>query len=145
MNKKIAVIVVVAILAVSIAAGLGFYYMNSNEAQQGTYIIIGTLAYAPGHAIHLGISATSISPNISHAPTTRTFIEPTGLNDSVASFVFLNFQPDLYYPANSTSLKIDFPTGYNQSNTVTVTGQMSYNTSFQAYVMNVTSISQYSS
>ena len=150
MNKKIVAIIVVAILAVSIGLGIVFYSMNVNKVQQqqGTYVIIGTLAYAPGHAIYPGISVSSIDPTVSPLPSSRTFIEPMpsgpGLNETVSSFVFLNFQPDLYHPANSIDVHIDFPTGFDQGNVVKITGEMSYNTNFQAYVMNATNISPYS-
>lgn len=151
MNKKIITIVLVAVLALSAAASIGYYYSNRHKPLQKlvtsfslSYTIIGTLAYAPGHAIYTGISASNVTPEVSPLPSTKAFTE-NGENDTVAAFVFLNFQGDLYYPANSTNFEIDFPTGFTQGNMVKITGEMSYNPTFQAYVMNVTSISHYSS
>jgi hypothetical protein len=134
LNKKIFAIILVTILAISIAVGVVLYSANQKEPRQGPDTIIGTLAYAPGHAIQPGISATSITPSVSPAPTTRTFIDVGGQNDSVASFVFLNFNAF----TSGSSLPGDFPAGFNGYNgLVEVTGQMSYNPNYSAYVMNV--------
>jgi len=141
MKKRTTALVLISILAISIATGIALYSASKNKPSQqwGAYTIIGSLAYAPGHAIYTGISATKITPNLSPSPTTRSFTD-NGENDTVDSFVFLNFQPDLYYPANLTHFNSDFPTGFNEGSVVEVAGQMGYSMSSQAYVMNVTSI-----
>ena len=84
MNRKVFVIVLVTVLAVSISMGIILYSQSQQEPQQTSpYTVIGTLSYAPGHAIYPGISATSITPNVSPEPSTRTFIDMGGENDTV--------------------------------------------------------------
>jgi hypothetical protein len=95
------------------------------------------LTYAPGHAIYPGISATSINPAVSPEPSTRTFIDVGGENDTATSFIFLNFSNQFSFPQNSVG---DYPVGFVQGDVVNVSGEMTYETSYQAYVMNVTNI-----
>jgi len=131
-----------AVLAVAIAVGTLIYFQNQTMASQpGSYTITGTLSYAPGHAIYPGISATTITPPVSPQPSTRTFTEVTGQKEEVASFVFLNFPVEFFPPASFPSnFTVGFPAGYDQNQPVKVTGEMSYEKAYQAYVLNVTSI-----
>ncbi|MGO8805827.1 MAG: hypothetical protein ACLQO7_04385 [Candidatus Bathyarchaeia archaeon] len=132
----------IAVLVVGIVVGTLFYFQNQTiKPQAGSYTITGTLSYAPGHAIYPGISATTITPPVSPQPSTRTFTEGTGQKEAVASFVFLTFPVDLFPPASFPSnFTVGFPTGYDQNQPVKVTGEMSYETAYQAYVLNVTGI-----
>ena len=154
MNNKVLVIALVAVLATTI--GSIVLYSQNQPQQTNPYTVTGTLSYAPGHAIYLGISASSITPPVSPQPSARSFVEPTftepngqtvgGHNDTVASFIFLNFSGKFTFPPNSGNEKggfINYPVGFAQGDIVEVSGQMSYSTFYQAYLMNVTSITHY--
>jgi hypothetical protein len=145
MKKKIFVIVLVAVLVVSISL-IVLYSQNQNEPQQASpYTVIGTLSYAPGNAIMPGVSVISVSPSLSPSPSARTFLQPNGqggtLNATVNAFIFIKFTGKFSIPTISTAP--GFPTGFAQGDVVKLSGNISYETSYQAYVMNVTSISHY--
>lgn len=146
MKKKVFVIVLVAVLVVSISLSVFLYFQNQNEPQQtGSYSVVGTLSYAPGNAIYPGVSVTSVSPSLSPFSSARTFSQPNGqggtLNATVNAFIFLSFTGKFSIPTISTAP--GFPTGFAQGDVVKLSGNISYETSYQAYVMNVTSISHY--
>jgi hypothetical protein len=143
MNKKMLAIGISAVLIVSIAVATAVYFQKQGETQVVTYTIIGTLNYAPGHAVFPGISATSIIPSVSPKPSNITFTEPDGANYTVASFVSLSFPRTFNFPPNGYG--IDFPVGFSEGDLVRVSGVMSYSTMYDWYVMNVTSITHYSS
>jgi hypothetical protein len=105
-----------------------------------TYTIIGTLHYRPGSAIFPGISAANITPTVSPEPSNITVTEWHGTNVTVTSYVYLTFPKSL-----RTDFINDFPKGFTQGEDVKVSGEMSYVDFYHAYVMNVTSISPYSS
>ncbi len=144
MNKKIAAIVLAIVLAVAIGISVFLYVENQKEPQQqGTFTIIGTLAYAPGHAIYRGISVTNVTPSVSPYPRNLTFTEVNGVNYTVSSFVYLNFSNKFSFPTNGFA--IDYPVGFAQGDLVKLSGEMSFNPTFQGYFMNVTSIVHYTS
>jgi hypothetical protein len=140
MKTKIFTIGLVAILIVSIGVGLVIYFQNQEIRQMNSYSIVGTLNFAPDHAIYPGISAVSVSPNVSPEPKARTFTEANGSNETVASFVFLNFSSKFTFPSNSTGY---YPQGFVQGDVAKVSGEMSYDNTLQGYVMNVTYITHY--
>jgi hypothetical protein len=145
MSKTFTVIIIlVIVLAISTVFTVVLIHWNQNTAQQtGTYTVIGALNYAPGNAIYPGVSVTSVSPSLSPSPSARTFSQPDGrggtLNATVNAFIFLSFSGKFSIPPISTAP--DFPTGFAQGDVVKLSGNISYETSYQAYVMNVTSIS----
>ena len=98
----------------------------------------------PGHAIYPGVSVTSVSPNLSPFPSARTFLEPNGqggsFNETVDAFIFVNFTGKFTFPPDFPA-PIGFPTGFSEGDVVKLSGNISYEVSYQAYVMNVTSIS----
>jgi hypothetical protein len=143
MNKKVlALSLVILIIAVSVSVVYVVYSQKLGQRTENTYTIIGTLHYRPGHAIYPGISATNITPTVSPEPSTRTFTEDNGSNTTVTSFVYLRFPSTFKFPPNFT---MGFPSGFEQNENVTVSGQMSYEDFYHGYVMNVTSISPISS
>ena len=142
MNKKMFAIGLLAVLVVSIGIGFIINFQNQGNQPTDSYIIVGTLNYAPGHAIYPGISATSITPNVSPEPSTRTFTEANGTNKTVASFVFLYFSDKFMFSSNSVD---NYPVDFVQGDVVKVSGEMSYDDVYQGYVMNVTNIAHYSS
>ncbi len=142
-KKKVIVSVLVAVLVVSISLSIVLYSQNQNEPQQTSpYTVIGTLSYAPGNAIMPGVSVISVSPSLSPNPSARTFSQPNGqggtLNATVNAFIFLSFTGKFSIPLISAAP--GFPTGFAEGNVVKLSGSISYETSYQAYVMNVTSI-----
>ena len=143
-NKKIAAIMLAIILALFIGISVFIYVQNQKESQQqATFTIIGTLTYAPGHAIYRGISITNITPSVSPNPTNLTFTEANGVNYTVSSFVYLNFSNKFTFPTNGFA--IDYPIGFAQGDRVKISGEMSFNPTYQGYFMNVTSIVHYTS
>ncbi len=132
-----------AVLAVSFSIATFIYFQNQSNQQAGTYTIVGTLRYAPGHAVWRGISVTSITPGVSPEPSNVTFTEANGVNYTVASFVYLNFSNKFTFPQNGSG--IDYPVGFGEGEAVKVSGQMGYSTVREWYTMNVTSITHYSS
>ncbi len=142
-GRKELAICLVAVLAASIGVVAAEIYFQN----KGTYTIIGTLSYAPGHAIYLGISAQKIIPTISPKPINSTFTEADGTNYTVASFVFLDFSDKFTFPPNSGNAKYgydNYPVGFAPGDTVKVSGKMTYSEFHESYVMNVVSISHYS-
>jgi hypothetical protein len=140
----------IAVLAVSIAVGTLIYFQNQ-EPKAEIYTVTGTLSYAPGNAIYPGISASTINPNVSPQPSTRTFNpDPfgAGINETVSSFIFLDFSDKFTFPPNSGNAKygyINYPSGFEQNDFVKISGPMSYSTLYLGYLMNVTSITHQAS
>jgi hypothetical protein len=92
-----------------------------------------------------GVSVISVSPSLSPSPSARTFLQPDGqggtLNATVNAFVFIKFTGKFSIPPISSAP--GFPIGFAQGDVVKLSGNISYETSYQAYVMEVTSISNY--
>ena len=143
MNMKVISIALVAVLVVSIILGVFLFSQNQGKQQTDTYTIVGTLNYAPGHAIYRGISVIDITPSVSPKPSNITFTEANEVNYTVASFVFLNFSNKFIFPQNGFG--IDYPVGFAEGDVVKVSGEMSYDNVYQGYAMNVTSITRDSS
>jgi hypothetical protein len=142
LNKKGLAISLVVVLAVFIGVAAFAYFQNQ---QTGTYTIIGTLQYAPGHAVVPGISAESVTPSVSPEPNNITFTEANGINYTVTSFVKLDFS-DKFTFSSTDPTGIDYPAGFEQKDVVKVSGEMSYQFipfAGYSYVMNVTSITHY--
>ena len=140
MNKKLLAVGLVVVLAVTIGVAAFVFFQNQ---QTGTYTIIGTLQYAPGHAVVPGISAESVTPSVSPEPNNITFTEADKSNYTVTSFIKLNFSDKFTFSFSDTT-GIDYPAGFEQKDVVKVSGEMSYESFYGAYVMNVTSITHYS-
>ena len=149
-KKKLFAIVLAAVLALSIGISAILYFQNQKNQQQeaDTYTVIGTLTYAPWHAINPGISATNVTPTLSPYPSNLTFSEPNGQggtnNYTVDYFIFVTFTGKFTYPTNSPA-PIGFPTGFAEGDTVKLSGEISFNPAYQGYWMNVTSIVHYTS
>ena len=154
MNKKILVVGLITVLAVSIGITTVIYFQkqSNQEAQEvNTYTIEGTLCYAPVNAILTGISATSITPSVSpwlsNITSTIPFPSPeNSINTTVSSFILLEFSTKFNLPQEGGL----FPAGFEQGDVVKISGQLSYSTptyyynftwvGAPVYVMNVTSI-----
>jgi hypothetical protein len=140
LNKKGLAISLVVVLAVFIGVAAFAYFQNQ---QTGTYTIIGTLQFAPGHAIEPGISATSIRPSVSPWPSNITFHD-VGFDESATSFVYLHFSDKFTYTPGTVPA---FPEGFGGGMVVQVSGELGYNfdnySQTGRYVMNVTSITHY--
>jgi len=143
MNRNILAVVLIAVLVASIGITIVIYSQKQSNQEANTYTIIGVLNYAPGHAIFPGVSAISITPNVSPEPSNITFTEANGVNYTVATFVFLDFPRTFNFPQNGYG--IDYPVGFNEGDLVKVTGVMNYSTIYEWYALNVTSITHYSS
>ena len=141
MNRKVLAVGLIAILAVSVSVALIIYFQKHSQ-EAGAYTIIGILSYAPGRAVFPGISATSVKPSVSPEPSNITYFDPYGVNNTVASFVGLNFPSKNPFAPNGFG---DYPVGFTAGDLVKVYGKMSYSTVYQWYIMNVTSITHYSS
>jgi hypothetical protein len=139
LNKKLFAVGLIVVLAVSIGVVAFVFFQNQ---QIGTYTIIGTLQYEPGHAIVPGISAKSITPSVSPWPSNITFHD-VGFDESATSFVYLHFSDKFTYTPGTVPA---FPEGFGGGMVVKVSGEMSYGTFFKdgSYIMNVTSIAHYS-
>ena len=147
MNKKLFAILLAAVLGFSIGVGIVLYFQNQNEPQQtGAYTVIGNLSYAPVNAIYPGVSVTSVSPTLYPFPSPRTVLYPNGqggtFNETVNDFIFVLFTGKFTFPPNSPA-PIGFPTGFEENDRVKLSGDISYNPTYQGYFMNVTGIVHY--
>jgi hypothetical protein len=139
MKKKIAALLLIVIgVPVLIAAAL--VYEQENAAP---YTVIGTLTFAPWHAVTPGVTVVSVSPSLSPSPGPLTWQEPNGQNGysnyTVDAFVIVNFKGNFAF----TPGVIGFPTGFMAGDTVKLSGDISYDENSQLYSINVTSISHY--
>jgi hypothetical protein len=143
MNRKVFAAALVVILTVSISLGIILYSQNQQTQQKSLYTVTGTLTYAPGHAIFPGISSTTVTPALSSSPNAITFSEPDGhggtINHTVDAFLYVNFVGQFSFPPNSPA-GIGFPTGFTEGDLVKLSGNITYETTYQAYVMNATRI-----
>jgi hypothetical protein len=145
MNRKVFAAALVVILTVSISLGIILYSQNQQTQQKSLYTVTGTLTYAPGHAIFPGISSTTVTPALSSSPNAITFSEPDGhggtINHTVDAFIYVNFVGQFSFPPNSPA-GIGFPTGFTEGDLVKLSGNITYETTYQAYVMNATRITR---
>lgn len=144
MNKKVFAAALVAVLAVSISLVIILYSQSQQKPPQTTpYTVTGTLTYAPGHAIYPGISAATVTPALSPSPSAITFSEPDEhggtINRTVDAFIYVNFIGQFSFPPNSPA-GIGFPTGFAEGDVVKLSGNITYDPTYQAYVMNATGI-----
>jgi hypothetical protein len=84
-----------------------------------------------------------VTPALSSSPNAITFSEPDGhggtINHTVDAFIYVNFVGQFSFPPNSPA-GIGFPTGFTEGDLVKLSGNITYETTYQAYVMNATSI-----
>jgi PKD repeat protein len=81
------------------------------------YTVIGTLSYAPVSAVYVGATVKSITPSLSPNP--------------VGSFMFLTF---------NGQMSATFPAGFVVGDVVEISGNISFDTHSQTYVIDVTSM-----
>ena len=144
MNKKILAVGLIVILAVSIGFVTVTYFQEKTKHQANTYTVEGTLCLASDDFFVPCISATTITPSVSPWPGNISIIADWGppgiLNETigtVSSAIFLTFSHSV--PKSS------FPVSFEQGDTVKISGQMTYNATYNAYYMTVTSITHIAS
>jgi hypothetical protein len=111
-------LVVAGLLILAVLGAVVYYASTKAPENSSSYTVIGSLTYAPTHAIYVGVTVESISPSLSPSP--------------IGSFMFLIF-------SGQTS-RATFPVGFAAGDMAELSGKINFDTNSQTYTMNVTRI-----